>query len=1392
MTALEIAMAGYLAFGQPTGNNYEAITKHAGLQVIHADGAVTLRLREEERGKREENGAETTLIRLKDERYPFEVTRYIRTWNDCAAVETWVEVRHEEAGPVRLMRADSFAAPVDSADLWPSAEGEETPKRKKVFDPKKRIPPVRVLSLTGSAKWVANVVRQEIGNGQIVELASKSGGRNAWESNAAMMVEFEEDVDEERGKVLGVALEWPGTSCRRIRRSWDGKRTEVFAGIDMTTGPYTLDPGVTFTTPKAVLVWSENGRGEISRQYHRWARRHLMPHGDALHPVLLNSWEGAYFSFTEKTLTDMMDGVKEMGGEMFVLDDGWFGRGKYARDEVNKATAGLGDWCVNTNKLPHGLGWLADEAAKRGLKFGLWVEPEMANTNSWLYQEHPDWVLQEAVRPLIVGRGRSQVVLDFCNPAVRDSVFKQIDAVYAAIPSLAYVKWDCNANIWNPGAPSLASDRQPNLWYDYAMGYMEMLARFQAKRPHIMTQACASGGGHMDFGSLRYADEFWASDDTDPYQRIFIQWGCSQFYPASAMACHVTASPNHQTKRETPLKYRFDVAMTGRLGFELHPKNLTPEDIAFAKAAVADYKRIRPVVQRGDLYRLVSPYEKPMAALMYVGGKEALAAPEDTEDMAREDTRPPVAVVFALGLKDFGEHVETLNFRGLDPDVMYSVREINCGEKLHVADSARHNPPVRTGRELMDEGFAVRLSGDYDSAVFEIAEVAGGVRLAVPFGEAKVGFSLEMGASAKDVPVRVDNSQMKSLSVATNDGVVVAEWKGHPVCGDCFTVTATMRLHRAGGFEYTGFEYAGNESPLCVRQIAFPEVTVPRSVTTAIFRPETVGEVYRPEWGGFRAGAEVSVNGPNWLTFGCIAALNGGTPSHFLDQRGEARLHTTSLAVMQGIEPDTLVLCNRYTPPVTDALRKAGALPYSGAYVPFVGGWYEAAKMHRAWFERQPWFKKAAARDFSKLREIALWMWSRGGVDVSEPPVHWFMKETGLKVALDWYWWHGIPYDTSFPYFWPPRDGVENFRAAVGRMKKAGAFVQTYTNGASWDCDDPRWAEGGMESVVVKSDGDIFAKMYNVFTRHRLARMCGEAPKFQSIIRRLERNLRESGLDGVYMDQITCGAHSPCHNPRHSHAPGGDSAERGFRAYVQAVRDDNPGFILSSEATSETYFDMFEASIMLYSSWERCGKGSLPAHEPVPAATVIYRGANVIFGSFATPGGAPAWDPLWGERPDRADDVEAVVSKYPDQFAVEFARGIVWGIQPMVHNFTMGDVANPRLAKDLQFMKGSARFYSDNRDFLFDGELLKPARLVCAAKRVEFLSASCYKRVKDSTTYVQEALPCVFHSEWRSKDGRKAAILVNWTREEQQYELDFEGVKRTGTLAPLSWKAESL
>jgi len=413
--------------------------------------------------------------------------------------------------------------------------------------------------------------------------------------------------------------------------------------------------------------------------------------------VLLNSWEGAYFDFTEKTLTDMMDGVKELGGEMFVVDDGWFAKDKYAR---NDDTRGLGDWVINDKKLPKGLAWLANEAKNRGLKFGLWVEPEMANTTSELVDAHPDWVLREKTRPLRQGRGGTQVVLDMTNPALRDNIYGQLDALITSIPGLAYIKWDANADFMNVGSAYLAADRQPNLWFDYTAGLYDLLGRLRAKYPDIIMKACSSGGGHMDYGFLHYADEFWTSDDTDARQRVFIQWGAGHFYPACAMAAHVTIVPNEQTHRTTPLKFRFDVAMSGRLGFELHPIKMSPEDVAFAKKAVADYKRLRPVIQQGDLYRLASPWENTYASLMYVN----------------DDKSQAVVFLYGLNRGIMSDFPAPLPIQGLALDKRYRVTEINKDKRDH----SRVGGQVLSGAALMGMGLPVSLEGDYDSAAFEL------------------------------------------------------------------------------------------------------------------------------------------------------------------------------------------------------------------------------------------------------------------------------------------------------------------------------------------------------------------------------------------------------------------------------------------------------------------------------------------------------------------------------------------------------------------------------------------------------------------------------------------------------------------------------------------------
>lgn len=669
--------AAYAAFGGDREDGW-GFNKWGGLQVAHADGCLTLHLvGEAVETVPDAPGAVHIVLRQRDRAYPFWVIQHFRALAACDVIETWVELRNGESGAVRLGRMDSFAMdfPLLASDF-------------------------RLQYVTG--QWAAEAQLRETGveRGQTVAIGSRSGVHDAWENNASFMLTCGERSTETTGRVIGGVLCWSGTWGISVQRD-QCDFVEVRAGVDTSAGAYVLDAGKSITLPKFAFTFSGAGKGQVSRNIHRWARDWQLPAGRKTRPVLLNSWEGSYFSFTEQVLHDMMDGVREMGGELFVLDDGWFGTGKYARDDVHRDRVGLGDWVVNPEKLPHGLAGLGDEARRRGLKFGFWVEPEMVNTNSWLYEAHPDWAIRERNRPVNVGRGGSQTVLDFSNPAVRDNIYGQLDALYSKLPDLAYVKWDANADFFNLGSAYLDAEHQANLPFDYTTGLYELLARLRAKYPQIDIQACSSGGARADYGFLRYADEFWGSDDSDARERVFIQWGESQFYPACAIAAHVTDVPNHQTHRTTPLKYRFDVAMSARLGFELHPKNMSAEDVAFAKQCVADYKRIRPTVQQGDLYRLVSPYGSTYAALMYVN----------------DDASHAVVFLWGLVRGNWSDFIPPLALQGLAADKSYRVKEINVAKGLH----CRVDGKTLSGKALMAMGLPVRLRGDYDSAVFELA-----------------------------------------------------------------------------------------------------------------------------------------------------------------------------------------------------------------------------------------------------------------------------------------------------------------------------------------------------------------------------------------------------------------------------------------------------------------------------------------------------------------------------------------------------------------------------------------------------------------------------------------------------------------------------------------------
>ncbi|MBR5843624.1 MAG: alpha-galactosidase, partial [Bacteroidaceae bacterium] len=382
-----------------------------------------------------------------------------------------------------------------------------------------------------------------------------------------------------------------------------------------------------------------------------------------------------------------------------VMDDGWFGD-KYPRAKDNTS---LGDWVVDKNKLPNGINYLVEKAKENGIKFGIWIEPEATNSVSELMEKHPDWALQVDGRQVCYGRGGTQMLLDLTNPKVQDFVFGVVDDLLTQYPDIAYIKWDANVELFNYGSTYLPKDKQSHIYIDYHKGLENVLQRIRAKYPDVVLQACGGGGGRASYGVMPYFDEFWVSDNTDALQRIYMQWGTSYFYPSISMAQHVSASPNHQTHRAMPLKFRFDVAMTGRLGMELQPKDMTAEELEFSKRAIADYKRIRPIVQFGDQYRLVSPYDKKgIASLMYVA-----------EDGSQ-------AVFFAYKMEHFTNmNVQRVRMDGLDANKTYKITELNVPadkQPCHL------NGKLFTGRMLMNTGIELALNGEYASRVLLLEE----------------------------------------------------------------------------------------------------------------------------------------------------------------------------------------------------------------------------------------------------------------------------------------------------------------------------------------------------------------------------------------------------------------------------------------------------------------------------------------------------------------------------------------------------------------------------------------------------------------------------------------------------------------------------------------------
>ena len=603
----------------------------AAIAMRHADGNMSTAL--VATGKVEHEGM-ITRIPLKDPVYPVSVNLCYMPRPEVDMIEVWTEIENGEQKPVTLTQFASICLPIRRGNVWLS-------------------------SFYGSWGNEAILCEEPLTPGEKI-IKNKDGVRNSHTAHGEVMFSLDGKARENSGDVIGAALCYSGNYELKVETD-DTDYHYFFAGINPDNSEYHLKKGEFFCTPRVALSFSKEGLSGVSRNFHKWGRQYMLAHGDKERKVLLNSWEGVYFDINQQGMDQMMGDIASMGGELFVMDDGWFGV-KYPRKTDNCA---LGDWVVDKNKLPEGIEGLLRDAKKHGIKFGIWIEPEMSNTVSELYEQHPDWIIKAPKREPVLGRGGTQVVLDMANPKVQDFVFSIVDNLMTKYPEIDYIKWDANMAIMNHGSQYLTMNDQSHLYIEYHRGFEKTCERIREKYPDLTIQACASGGGRANWGVLPYFDEFWVSDNTDALQRIYMQWGTSYFFPAIAQASHISATPNHTVFRTTAMKYRIDVAMSGRLGMEIQPKNMSDDEKALCRNAIKEYKQIRPIVQFGDIYRLVSPYDKQgLASLMYV------------------DEQKSKSVFFWWKTESFqNEHLPRVKMAGLDAKKIYKVHELNRIDK---------------------------------------------------------------------------------------------------------------------------------------------------------------------------------------------------------------------------------------------------------------------------------------------------------------------------------------------------------------------------------------------------------------------------------------------------------------------------------------------------------------------------------------------------------------------------------------------------------------------------------------------------------------------------------------------------------------------------------------
>lgn len=491
------------------------------------------------------------------------------------------------------------------------------------------------------------------------------------------------NTDEDNGEVYGFSLVYSGNFLAGIEVD-QYRTTRVQLGINPFDFSWLLEPQQSFQAPEVVMVYSDSGLGDLSRTYHKLYRTRLVRgrYRDCERPVLINNWEATYFNFDQKKLMQISGVAKELGIELFVLDDGWFG-------ERNSDNSALGDWDVNQRKLSGGLHGLASEVNKLGLKFGLWFEPEMISPDSELYRTHPDWCLHVPNRTR--SQSRQQLVLDLSREEVCTEIIKRVCDILSSAP-ITYVKWDFNRHMTEIGSATLPSERQRETAHRYMLGLYRMLEQITGKFPDILFESCSGGGGRFDPGFIYYMPQVWTSDNTDAVERLKIQYGTSLVYPIITMGSHVSAVPNHQVHRNAPLETRGNAAMSGNLGYELDVTKMNGEEKQVVKNQVFLYKELRNTIQFGDFYRLKNPFEGNETAWMFVS----------------EDLTEAIVFYFRV-LSEPNADYKPLKLKGLGCEQHYRLQG---------------NGNIFAGDELMHVGLNIpELEGDFQSCMWRFQRI---------------------------------------------------------------------------------------------------------------------------------------------------------------------------------------------------------------------------------------------------------------------------------------------------------------------------------------------------------------------------------------------------------------------------------------------------------------------------------------------------------------------------------------------------------------------------------------------------------------------------------------------------------------------------------------------